>query len=142
MFFCQLYNEVAFKSKQTIMSDKCIQKEFIYNVLCFSASWCLAFSREPYRRKQVQTLLIIETSSYLLVTILVLYFNDYDIHVNTLFKALKDGFTVKVKNVYIQVQNAVDVKRIVTRLAFFQLSEGRSRSSNGSHKQLTTVEAG
>ena len=82
------------------------------------------------------------TSSYLFVTILVLYFNDYDIHVNTLFKALKDGFTVKVKDVYIQVQNAVDVKRIVTRLAFFQLSEGRSRSSNGSHKQLTTVEAG
>ena len=79
-------------------------------------------------------MLIIETSSYLLVTILVLYFNDYDIHVNTLFKALKDGFTVKVKNVYIQVQNAVDVKRIVTRLALFQLSEGQSRSSNGSHK--------
>ena len=65
-------------------------------------------------------MLIIETSSYLLVTILVLYFNDYDIHVNTLFKAVKDAFTVKVKNVYIQVQNAVDVKRIVTRLAFFQ----------------------
>ena len=31
------------------------------------------------------------------LTILVLYFNDYDIHVNTLFKAFKDGFTVKVK---------------------------------------------
>ena len=46
-------------------------------------------------------MLIIETSSYLLVTILVLYFNDYDIHVNTLFKAVKDGFTVKVKNIYI-----------------------------------------
>ena len=60
-------------------------------------------------------MLIIETSSYLLVTILVLYFNDYDIHVNTLFKAVKNAFTVKVKNVYIQVQNAVDVKRIVTR---------------------------
>ena len=42
-------------------------------------------------------MLIIETSFYLLVTILVLYFNDYDIHVNTLFKAFKDGFTVKVK---------------------------------------------
>ena len=65
-------------------------------------------------------MLIIYTSSYLLVTILVLYFNDYDIHVNTLFKVVKDAFTVKVKNVYIQVQNAVDVKRIVTRLAFFQ----------------------
>ena len=62
-------------------------------------------------------MLIIETSSYFLLTILVLYFNDYDIHVNTLFKAVKDGFTVKVKNIYIQVQNAVD-----TRLALFQLS--------------------
>ena len=29
--------------------------------------------------------------------ILVLYFNVYDIHVNTLFKAVKKGFTVKVK---------------------------------------------
>ena len=75
-------------------------------------------------------MLIIETSFYLLVTILVLYFNDYDILVNTLFKAVKDGFTVKVKNIYIQVQNAVDVhvKRIVTRLALFQLSEGQPRS--------------
>ena len=41
---------------------------------------------------------IIETSSNLLVTILVLHFNDYDIHVNALFKAVKNGFTVKVKN--------------------------------------------
>ena len=41
-------------------------------------------------------MLIIQTSSYLFVTILVLYFNDYDILVNTLFKAVKDGFTVKV----------------------------------------------
>ena len=68
-------------------------------------------------------MLIIETSSYLFVTILVLYFNDYDILVNTLFKAVKDGFTVKVqlKNTdSIQVENAVDVKRIVTRLALFQ----------------------
>ena len=32
-----------------------------------------------------------------MVTILVLYFNDYDLHVNTSFKAVKDGFTVKVK---------------------------------------------
>ena len=31
------------------------------------------------------------------LTILVLYFNDYDMHVNALFKAFKDGFTVKVK---------------------------------------------
>ena len=82
------------------MSDKGIQKEYIYNVLCFSASWCLGFSKEPHRRKQVLTMLIIETSSYLLVTILVLYFNDYDIHVNTLFKAVKDGFTVKVKKYF------------------------------------------
>ena len=59
-----------------------------------------------------------------------IYFNDYDIHVNTLFKAFKDGFTVKVKkNIFIQVQNAVDVKGTVTRLALFQLSEGQSRSS-------------
>ena len=69
-------------------------------------------------------MLIIETSSYLFVTILVLYFNDYDILVNTLFKAVKDGFTVKVqlKNTdgSIQVENAVDVKRIVARLALFQ----------------------
>ena len=69
-------------------------------------------------------MLIIETSSYLFITILVLYFNDYDILVNTLFQAVKDGFTVKVqlKNTdgSIQVENAVDVKRIVTRLAFFQ----------------------
>ena len=49
---------------------------------------------------------------------------------------VKNGFTVKVKNIYIQVQNAVDVKRIVTRLALFQLSEGQSRSSNGSHKAI------
>ena len=49
---------------------------------------------------------------------------------NTLFKAFKDGFTVKVKKL-IQVQNAVDVKRIVTRLALFQLSEGQCRSSLG-----------
>ena len=69
-------------------------------------------------------MLIIETSSYLLVTSLLLYFNDYDIHVNTLFKAVKVGFTLTVKNIYIQVQNAVHVKRIVTRLALFQLSEG------------------
>ena len=34
------------------------------------------------------------------------------------------------------MQNAVDVKRIVTRLALFQLSEGQTRSSNGSHKAL------
>ena len=41
---------------------------------------------------------------------------------------VKNGFTVKVKNIYIvQVQNAVDVKRIVTRLALFQLSEGQSQ---------------
>ena len=54
-------------------------------------------------------MLIIETSSYLFVTILVLYFNDYDIHVNALLKAVKNGFTVKIKkNIYIQVQNAVD----------------------------------
>ena len=52
-------------------------------------------------------------NSYLFVTICVLYFNDYDIHVNTLFKAVKNGFTVKIKNIYIQVQNAVNVKRIV-----------------------------
>ena len=45
-------------------------------------------------------------------------------HVNALFKETKDGFTVKVKNIYIQVQNAVNVKRIFTRLALFQLSEG------------------
>ena len=38
-----------------------------------------------------------ETSPYLFVTILVLYFCDYDILVNTLFKAVKDGFTVKVQ---------------------------------------------
>ena len=37
---------------------------------------------------------------------------------------------------YIQVQNALDVKRIVTRLAVFQLSEVQSRSSNGSHKAI------
>ena len=43
---------------------------------------------------------------------------------NTLFKAVKNGFTVKIKNIYIQVQNAVNVKRIVIRLALFQLSEG------------------
>ena len=55
---------------------------------------------------------------------------------NTLFKAVKNGFTVKVKKIYIQVQNAVDVKRIVTRLTLFQLSEGQSRSSNGSHKAI------
>ena len=64
-------------------------------------------------------MLVIETSSYLLVTILVLYFNDYDIHVNTLFKAVKVVFTLKVKTIYIQMQNAVDVKRIFTRLALF-----------------------
>ena len=57
-------------------------------------------------------------------------------HVNALFKETKDGFTVKVKNIYIQVQNAVKVKGIVTRLALFQLSEGRSQSSNGSHKAI------
>ena len=49
---------------------------------------------------------------------------------NSLFKAVKNGFTVKVKNIHIQVscqgQNAVDVKRIVTRLALFQFSEGQS----------------
>ena len=55
---------------------------------------------------------------------------------NALFKAVKYGFTVKVKNIYIQVQNALDVKRIVTRLAVFQLSEVQSRSLNGSHKAI------
>ena len=54
----------------------------------------------------------------------------------TLFKAVKNGFTVKVKNFFIQVQNAVDVKRIVSRLALFQLSKGQSRSSNGIHKAI------
>ena len=44
-----------------------------------------------------------------MVTILVLYFEDYDI----LFKAVKNGFAVKVKNIYIQVQNAVDVKPLL-----------------------------
>ena len=68
-------------------------------------------------------------NSYLFVTICVLYFNDYDIHVNALFKEANDGFTVKVKKIYIQVQKAVNIKRIVTRLALFQLSEGQSRSS-------------
>ena len=61
-----------------------------------------------------------------MVTILVLYFNDYDIHGNTLFRAVKNGFTVKVKNTYIQVscqvQNAVDL----TRLALFHFSVGQS----------------
>ena len=71
-------------------------------------------------------MLIIQTSSYLFVTICALYFNDYDIHVNGLFKEANDGFTVKVKNIYIQVQHAVNIKRIVTRLALFQLSEGQS----------------
>ena len=37
---------------------------------------------------------------------------------------------------YIQVQNAVDVKRVATRLALFQLSEGQSQSSNGSHEAI------
>ena len=55
-------------------------------------------------------------------------------HVDALFKEANDGFTVKVKNIYIQVQKAVNIKRIVTRLALFQLSEGQSRSSNGSHQ--------
>ena len=41
-----------------------------------------------------------------------------------LFKETKDVCTVKDKNIYIQVQNAVNVKRIITRLALFQLSEG------------------
>ena len=59
--------------------------------------------------------------------ILVLYFEDYDIQ--EFLRMVKNGFTVKVKNIYIQVQNAVDVKRMVTRLALFQLSEGQSRSS-------------
>ena len=35
-----------------------------------------------------------------------------------------------------QMQNTVDLKRIVTLLTLFQLSEGQSRSSNGSHKVL------
>ena len=55
---------------------------------------------------------------------------------NALFKAVKYGFTVKVKNIYIQVQNGLDVKRIVTPLAVFQLSGVQSRSSNGSHKAI------
>ena len=54
-------------------------------------------------------------NSYLFVTICVLYFNDYDIHVKALFKEANDGFTVQVKNIYIQVQNTVNVKCIVTR---------------------------
>ena len=54
-------------------------------------------------------------NSFLFVTICVLYFNDYDIHVIALFKEANDGFSVKVKNIYIQVQNAVNVKCIVTR---------------------------
>ena len=67
-----------------------------------------------------------------------IYFNDYDIHVNTLFTAFKDGFTVKVKKyLYSSAERTpVDVKRIVTRLALFQFSEGQSRSSNGSHKAI------
>ena len=55
-------------------------------------------------------------------------------HVNASFKETKDGCTIKVKNIYIQVHNAVDFKRIVTRLA--QLREGQSRSSNGSHNAI------
>ena len=72
MFFCQLYNEVAFKSKQAIMSDKCIKKDFIYNVLCFSASWCLSFFKTALPKETSPNSVIIETSSYLSVTILVL----------------------------------------------------------------------
>ena len=85
-------------------------------------------------------MLIIYTSSYLLVTILVLYFNDCDVHVNTLFKMVKDAFTVKVNNVYIQVQNAVDVKRIVTRLALLLSAKVSLDPQTGVIKQLTTVE--
>ena len=59
-----------------------------------------------------------------------------DIHVNTLLRAVKNGFIVKVKNIYIQVQNTLDVEGIVTQLALFQLSEVQSRSSNGSHKAI------
>ena len=60
---------------------------------------------------------------------------------NTLFKAVKDAFTVKVKNVYIQVQNAVDVKRIVTRLTLYQFRVKVSLDpQTGVIKQLTTVE--
>ena len=56
-------------------------------------------------------MLIIETSSYLFATILVLYFNDYDILVNALFKAVKDGFTVKVPVSYTHL--TLPTKRIV-----------------------------
>ena len=75
-----------------------------------------------------------------MVTILVLFFNDYDIHVNTLFKVVKDAFTVKVKNVCIQVQNAVDVKRIVTRSISLLSVNVSLDPQTGVIKQLTTVE--
>ena len=48
---------------------------------------------------------------------------------NTLFKAVKNGFTVKVKNIYIQVSCQVQNEVDVTRLALFQFSEGQFRSS-------------
>ena len=63
-------------------------------------------------------------NSYLFVTICAFYFNDYDIHVNAVFKEANYGFTVKSKK-YLY-SSAVNVKRIVTRLALFQLSEGQS----------------
>ena len=61
---------------------------------------------------------------------------------NALFKAVKYGFTVKVKNIYIQVQNGLDVKRIVTPLAVFQLSdvEFSLDPQMEAIKQLTTME--
>ena len=54
------------------MSDKCIKKDFIYNVLCFSASWCLSFFKTALPKETSPNSVIIETSSYLSVTILVL----------------------------------------------------------------------
>ena len=43
----------------------------------------------------------LKKNSYLFLTICVLYFNDYDIHVNALFKEANVGFKVQVKNIYI-----------------------------------------
>ena len=125
MFFCQLYNEVAFKSKQTVMSDKCIQKEVIYCFLLFCGilvSWF--FKRALPKEISLNSVHYLNKFLFMGNQSCTL---DYDIHVN---KAVKNGFTVKVKKIYIhvscQVQNAVDVKRIVTRLALFQFSEGQS----------------
>ena len=77
-------------SKQTIMSVNASRRRlFILSFVFPHVGVHVLF----FQKSLTETSLNSEGNN----SILVLYFNVYDIHVNTLFKAVKNGLTVKVK---------------------------------------------